>query len=185
MAGFSLGMQYKLADSLTLGAVLRDIAPLQMLSGHAPGIPVQWQMSSDESGYNPVDTDMVMPAVVLGCLYRHHLWGKPLLWASDIDAYLVDGTFTKLDHMEMVIHTGCEWQRWQTFRLRAGIGDIALNRDIGSDPISYWQNFTLKLSLGFGWDPGKWCRGMTVNYSVSTDKIWEGIDQMLDVVYKF
>lgn len=185
IAGFSFGMQYKLTDSLMLGAVLRDIAPLQILSGEAPGIPMQWQLSSAGSTYNPMDTDVVMPTLVIGCLYHHHLLGRPLLVSSDIDAYVVDGKFTKLDHMEMVLHAGCEWQRWQTFRIRAGLGDLAFNRDITSDPVSYWHNFTFKFCAGFGWDPVKLRRGVTVNYSVSTDKVWASIDQMLDFVYKF
>ena len=188
VSGFSLGVQYRLTDSLTLALVVRDIDPLLMLSGSPASINMSWQLSEAGGDYNPTVTDAMMPAFVLGSLLRHHLLGHPLLWSCDIDAYLVDGTWTKLDYMEARIHTGFEWQRWNTFRIRLGLDDLPVNRSMFEAPksgIDYWHDFSCRITGGFGWDLAKLRRGLTLNYSVATDKVWAGIDEMLDVVYRF
>ena len=187
ISGFSLGVQYRATDSLTLAVVVRDIEPLQMLSGQPAGIAMDWQLSQAEGTAAP-ETDYILPAFVLGGVLHHHLLGWPLLWSIDVDGYLVDGTFTKLDRMEARLHTGLEWRRWQTFRIRAGLDDIAINRGMVSAPsdgYDYWRDFSLRITAGFGWDIVRLGKGFTLNYSVATDKVWAGIDQMLDVVYKF
>lgn len=186
VSGFSLGVQYRLTDSLNLGMVFRDVDPLQMLGGNPAGIALNWQLAS--AAYNPTVTDMILPAFVLASMLHHHFMGRPLLWSLDIDGYLVDGTFTKLNQMEAHVHTGVEWQRWQTFRVRAGFDDIVFNRGMVSAPkdgVDYWRDFSLRVTAGFGWDVVKVGKGLTLNYSVTTDKVWAGIDQMLDVVYRF
>jgi hypothetical protein len=188
LSGFSLAVHYRATDSLTLAFVVRNVDVLQVLSGKPAGINFQWQLSQANTDYLPPQTDMILPAFVLGSTLRHHLLSRPLLWSLDIDGYLVDGTFTKLDQMEAHVHTGIEWQRWQTFRIRAGLDDIVFNRSMVSAPkdgIDYWHDFSLRVTAGFGWDVVSLGRGLTLNYSVATDKVWAGIDQMLDVVYKF
>jgi hypothetical protein len=188
VSGFSLGIQYRVTDSLTLAVLVRDIDPLQLLSGKPAGISLQWQLSQTDGNYPATAIDMILPAFVVAGMFRHHLLDRPLLWSMDVDGYLVDGTFTKLDRMEARIHTGLEWRRWQTFRIRAGLDDITLNRDMASAPhdgYDYWRDFSLRITAGFGWDIVKLGRGLTLNYGVATDKVWAGLDQMLDVVYKF
>jgi hypothetical protein len=187
VSGFSLGVQYRLTDSLTLALVVRDVDPLLMLSGSPASINMNWQLTQS-NGDLPTVTDAIMPAFVLGALLHHHLQGFPLLWSCDINGYLVDGTWTKLDYMEARIHTGVEWQRWNSFRIRLGIDDLAFNRSMfeaAHNGIDYWHDFSCRVTGGFGWDLVKVHRGLTLNYSVATDKVWAGIDQMLDVVFKF
>ena len=188
VSGFSLGLQYRATDSLTLAFVVRDVDPLLMLSGSPASITMNWQLTEADGDYNPSVTDAVMPTFVLGALLRHHLLGRPFLWSCDIDGYLVDGTWTKLDYMEARIHTGVEWQRWNTFRVRLGLDDLPVNRSMVEAPsngIDYWHDLSCRVTAGFGWDIVKVHKGLTLNYSVATDKVWAGIDEMLDVVYKF
>jgi hypothetical protein len=195
VGGFSLAAQYKVTDSLMLAVIVRDVNPLQMLTGAPASIAMEWQVSSSleqdyglgDGGFgNPsVITDMVMPVFVLASAFHGRLQGKPLLWTCDLHGYIVDGTFTKLDHMEARLFTGFEWQRWNTFCFRAGLGDLAISRDIASDWGFYSQNFSFKLAAGFGWELAKVRKGLTLNYAVATDKVWAGIDQKLDIVYKF
>jgi len=187
VSGFSLGVQYRATDSLTLAFQVRNIDPLQMLSGKPAAINMQWQLSQPDGNSTP-ETDFILPAFVLATMLRHHLLGSPLLWNLDVDGYLVDGTFTKLDMMEAHLHTGVEWERWRSFRVRAGLDDIVINRGMFSGPhdgYDYWHDFSLRVTAGFGWDIVSLGRGLTLNYSVATDKVWAGIDEMLDVVYKF
>jgi hypothetical protein len=188
ISGFSLGLQYKATDSLTLALVVRDIDPLQLLSGKPAAVRMEWQLAQANGDYPATETDMILPAFVLGSMLHHHLLGSPLLWGIDLEGFPVDGTFTKLDRMEAHLHTGVEWRRWQTFRIRAGLDDIVINRGMFSGPdngYDYWRTFSLRVTAGFGWDIVRLGRGLTLNYSVATDKVWAGIDQMLDVVYKF
>jgi hypothetical protein len=196
VGGFTLAAQYKVTDSLMLAVIVRDVNPLQMLTGSPASIAMEWQVSpSLEQDYGSADaggfgspsviTDMVMPVFVLASAFHGQLQGKPLEWTCDLNGYIVDGTFTKLDHMEAQLSSGFEWQRWNTFCLRAGLGDILISRDITSDWGFYARNFTFKLAAGFGWELSKVRKGLTLNYAVSTDKVWAGIDQKLDIVYKF
>lgn len=195
VGGFSFGVQYKATDSLTLAVAIRDISPLQLLSGAPAGIAMNWQVSPsleqtsgvDQSGFSsPTSlTDMILPGFVLASSYRGIMAGYPLLWDLDINGYAVDGTFTKLNSMEAIFCTGFEWRRWQTFRLRAGIGDITVNRYVGADWNYYWQNFTFSLTAGFGLDLNFIRKGVVLNYALVTDKVWAGVDQKLDLVYRF
>jgi hypothetical protein len=193
VSGFSFGTQYKLTDSLTLAFVLRDINPLQILSGNPAGIEMVWQVSSSQEqggaasgGFDsPTITETVLPAFVLASAFHGAMLQCPLLWTCDLNGYIVDGTFTKLDYMEAHLFTGFEWQRWKTFCIRAGVGDLVLNRDITADWKSYSENFSFKVTAGFGWDLAAVRKGLVLNYALSTDKVWAGIDQKLDIVYKF
>jgi hypothetical protein len=184
VSGFSFGMQYRVSDSVSLGLVLRDVDPLQGLSGKPSSITLNWQLVSPDS-YNTTVTDEILPALVLGVVSKHRLYGKPLRLSCDIEGYLFDGTYTKLDHMEAHVHAGAQWQRWQTFCIRLGINDIVVNRDLYDAPSDYWRDFGFRITGGFGWDVTILKKPMTINYSVATDKVWAGIDQMLDFVYKF
>ena len=192
VGGFSLAAQYRVTDSLTLALAVRDFSPLQILAGAPAGIAMNWQVSSStEQDYGSDEgsptslTDMVLPEFVIASSFHGLLAGYPLVWACDVNGYIVDGTFTRLYKMEAVLFTGVEWQRWNTFRLRAGVGDITINRDITSDWQYYWQNFAFKITAGFGVDLVAIRKGLTLNYALSTDKVWSGIDQKLDIVYGF
>jgi hypothetical protein len=187
IGGFTFGLQYRCTDSLTVAFVIRDVNPLQMLSGKPAGIIMNWQLSS-ASDYSALSTDVILPAFVLGATFRNQLDGYPLLVSCDINGYPVDGTFTKLDYMEARIHAGAEWKRWKTFRIRAGLDDIPVNRSLfakGDDNVDYWRDFTMRVTGGFGWDVVVMHRKMELNYSLATDKVWAGVDQLVDVVYKF
>jgi|WetSurMetagenome_2_1015567.scaffolds.fasta_scaffold00026_17 hypothetical protein len=194
VGGFSLAAQYKITDSLTLAFAVRDISPLQLLTGAPAGIAMNWQVSAsseqdfgdDESGFgNPSITDLVLPEFVVASSYRGMLARYPFTWTCDINGYVVDGSFTRLQSMEAVLFTGLEWRRWQTFRLRAGIGDITFNRYLASDWQYYWQNFMFRITAGFGVDMNAIRKGLTLNYALTTDKVWAGVDQKLDIVYGF
>jgi hypothetical protein len=196
VGGFSLAVRYRLTDSLTLALAVRDVDLLQMLSGAPAGISFDWQVSpSSEQGVSTADasgfgspnslSDLVLPVFVIASAYHGLLAGYPLLWTCDVDGYIVDGSFTKLSEMQAQLFTGFEWRRWKTFCLRAGIGSITVDRDILSDWQSYSQNFALKITAGFGLDLSYLRKGLVLNYALTTDEVWAGVDQKLDVVYGF
>jgi len=76
IGGFSIGIQYKLLDSLQIAFLIKDINPLQVLTGSPASIAMEWQIypsweqdfssgSSLAFGSPYVVTDMIMPSFVL------------------------------------------------------------------------------------------------------------------------
>ena len=86
---------------------------------------------------------------------------------------------------EAVIGTGAEWRRWDNFYLRAGIGDIELNRTIIDGEGRYANESSFQVSAGFAYDLSRVRNDLWLNYGVATDKVWAGIDQQLDITCRF
>lgn len=180
MGGFDFGMQYTVNEKLTYGLVIKNIFT-----------NLQWEFSDrfGDEGLKSTFRDTLPMAMVLGQEMTLKLLGKPFIWNCDIVAYLLNGSFKQLDHSHAVVNNGFEWQRWETFYLRAGIRDITGNRDLFYDSDTYWDTFHCSLSAGFYFDLGNVLendRDMGFNYGVATTKSGTGfVDQQLDFVWKF
>lgn len=71
------------------------------------------------------------------------------------------------------------------FFIRAGLGELLINGDLLRDHDNYLSSFPFKITAGFSLDMQRWRNGVRLNYGVSTDKLWAGIDQQIDVQWNF
>jgi hypothetical protein len=92
---------------------------------------------------------------------------------------------TKLDTVEVRLNTGCEWKEWDSFTLRAGIGDMQLSGKVFTNSKSFADEFSPRFTLGFGADLSKIHKGLIVNYALATDRVWAGVDQKADFSFTF
>jgi hypothetical protein len=111
--------------------------------------------------------------------------GKPFVWTCDINGYMFEGDFKLMDHPSVMFNNGFEWQKWPIFHIRAGIRDICLNGDILRNRSRYADEFTLAVSAGFHLDLSSVTKGLSMNYALSTDKIWAGVENVFDFMYLF
>jgi hypothetical protein len=169
IGSIDIAAAYAVSDVWKIAAVLKNL-----------GAKMEWQM-----GFAPVVEDLPVPNLTLGSNYTSTLANKPLIWVLDAKAYALDGTMKQLDHAELDLCTGAEWRGWDNFRVRAGIGDVPLTSDIFRDAQSYGEGFGIQFTTGFSYKVTKKKGGMWINYAFATDKVWAGVDQMLDVTMAF
>jgi hypothetical protein len=169
----SLAMAYKIANDWTVSAVVKDL-----------GAAMTWNIESYWD-YSNIVEDKPLPSFTLGSSRTGGLLKKPLIWTADLKGYFVDGNLDALDHPEGVFCSGWEWQYWDKVHLRAGVGDILLNGDLLHDRERYFSVFPCRITGGFSLDLKKVHQGFKLNYGISTDKTWAGIDQQLDLKIAF
>jgi hypothetical protein len=184
MGGFDFALRYVPLKNWACAVILQNIDILKVLSGESATIDMDWEVLSDESG-NSAITDKITPVAVFASQYDTRLAGKPFSWTCDIHAYAVDGDFTKLNCMEIRLNNGVEWKRWNTLCLRAGLGDMLLNRNIYNNTDDFWDEFSPRITIGFGADLSKIQRGLKVNYGIATDRTGAGVDQQMGFMYSF
>jgi hypothetical protein len=177
IGGFDFAVRYLLRENWTCAVILQNIDILKTLSGQSASVEINWEMTGE--------TEKIPPSAVLASELQLKLCGYPLLWACDIYAYPVDGDFKKLERMEVRLNNGVEWKRWSAFFLRAGIGDFFLNQDLFSHSSNFWDDAAPRFTLGFGATAPKINKKIRINYGVSTDRVWAGIDQRIDFSYSF
>lgn len=180
VGGFDFALRYAPLDNWSCAAAVRNIDLLKILSGDRPSIDLTWEVGST-GNINASVTERIVPTITVGSSLGLKLDGRPFIWACDVDAYAVDGEFTKLDHMEIRLNNGFEWKRWDVFALRAGLGDVLLNRNVFSN--SY--GLDPRVTLGFGADLSRFKKGLVFNYALATDRVWAGVDQKTDLTLKF
>jgi hypothetical protein len=173
IGAFDLSFSWLVNERWTLAAVASNL-----------GAKLHWEIYSAD-GLSPTVDDPILPAFIAASAFTGSLYGKPLQWNCDVRGYLVDGAWELLDHAEAVVNNGVEWRYWERFYVRAGIGDIAINRDLAAHTRAYFDDFSMRLSAGFSADLARLKPGLRFNYGVSTDKVWAGIDQQLDITYVF
>ena len=173
IGSLDFALSYRWSDKLHLAAVLRDA-----------GATMNWSFSS-YYGYSTPYDDRFTPVIILAGSYAGSLQKKPFIWNLDLRGNLFDGKWNKLDHPQLTVNTGCEWRYWNTIALRAGLGDIALNRYFSKDNEYYRNNFHFRFTGGIAYNLERFRPGLKCNYGFSTDKIWAGIDQQLDITYTF
>lgn len=175
IGSFDFALAYAWSKHLDLAVVLKNV-----------GTTMTWNLSSADSyDYSlPVD-DRVLPSLLLGSALQRTLYGKPLLWKLDMRCSVFDGSWKRLGRPEVALSTGLDWRYWQMVSLRAGVGDLLLNGDIVSDSREYGRTFSCRITAGAAFDLSRMHSGLVCNYGVSTDKVWAGIDQQLDITYTF
>lgn len=171
IGAIDIGLSYKASDKLSLALTARNL-----------GASFTWET---ENGYYISAEDKPLPKITAGAKYDGVLLKKPLLWRADLMGQLFDGEFNKLDRPQAQLCLGWEWQYWETFFIRAGVGDILFNGDMVKDSKEYRDQSSMRISLGCAFDVSKYIKGMKVNYGVSTDKVWAGLDHQLDCIYTF
>jgi hypothetical protein len=170
IGAIDLALLYHMSKSWNLALLCKNL-----------GARMDWQMGD----FSPLVSDRPLPEFVAAASWMTSLTNKPLLWLVDCRGYLFDGEWNRLDRPEAILGTGAEWRRWDNFYVRAGIGSIALNGRLVSDADRYYGEAAFQVTAGFSYDLARVRKGMWLNYGVATDKVWAGIDQQLDVAYRF
>jgi len=175
IGGFSLALRYQPGDRLALALAVRNI-----------GLSMDWDIQSDDYVYYSTRAgDNPPPEVVLGSRFEGKLLGKPFIWTSDIVGYVFDGEWERLPHAEAVLHNGFEWQPWEVFYVRLGLGDLTLNTKLLHEPSEYFDTFTARVTAGFAWDMRQLREGLWLNYGIGSDKVGALFDQTLDITLMF
>jgi hypothetical protein len=173
MGGFDIGARYEATEKLCFGLVVKNLGA---------GITIN---STGDSDYDvPIDSKFP-PVATLASRVTSSLKGKPFIWICDINGYLLSGDFKALDHPSAMLDNGFEWQCLPAFYARAGIGDICINGDMIRNTDRYRDEFTLGLTAGFFLDLSGVIKGLSINYALSSDKIWAGVENVCDFLYVF
>jgi hypothetical protein len=180
VGGFDFALRYLPLANWSCAVVVRNIDLLKILSGNKPGIDLNWEVGSSDN-INASIIERIVPTVTAASSVDMKLDGRPFIWACDIDAYAIDGDFNKLDHMEIRLNNGFEWKRWDVFAIRAGLGDVLLNRTVFSSS----NGLDPRVTLGFGVDLSRVHKGLVLNYAIATDRVWAGVDQKTDLTFRF
>ena len=184
MGGFDFAIRYTPLKNWTVAALLRNIDILKVLSGQSASVEMNWEAVSADQ-YNAAVIDRIAPEALVSSRLDLALAGRPFAWTCDAHAYMIDGDFTRLNYMELRLNNGVEWKRWDSFFLRAGLGDILLNRNIFTNESDYADEFLPRVTLGFGADLSKVQKGLRINYGIATDRAGAGVDQQVDLSYTF
>jgi len=170
-----LALRIKPSTAWSLALLMQNIDIFKVLSGKGVGIDMTFDGGTSDYFITTI-TDRIAPVVTLGSRYDTKLDNRPFAIVGDVNGYIMDGSGTKLDTIEVRLNTGCEWKEWDAFTLRAGIGDILLSARTLQVP---------RFTLGFGADLSKLHKGVTVNYGLATDRVWAGVDQQADFSFTF
>ena len=175
IGAIDLALSYKISKKWSAALIVSNL-----------GASMNWEINSGYSSLvSPVIDDRPLPVFILGNRYEGKLLDKPFVWTMDIKGYIFDGEWNRLGRPEGVINTGWEWRYWEKFYIRAGIGDILINGDLVSETGSYKGNSPARITGGFMLDLSKYRKGMKFNYGISTDKVWAGVEQQLDITLTF
>lgn len=180
VGGFDFALRYVPLKNWSCAVVVRNIDLLKILSGDKPGIDMRWEVGSSDN-INAEIVENIVPTITMSSQVDMKLDGRPFLWVCDVDGYAIDGEFKKLDHMEIRMNNGFEWKRWDLFAIRAGLGDVLLNRNVFSNS----DGLDPRVTLGFGVDLSKVHKGLVLNYAITTDRVWAGIDEQTDLTLRF
>ena len=173
IGSFDFALSYLFSEKITLALLLRDV-----------GNKMDWTFTYGDS-YGVPNDDRALPSLILAGSYRTQLLGKPFLWNCDMRSYFMTGDWKRLERPQVVLFNGWEWRYWKEFAVRLGLGDLLFNGDITSGNGNYRKNFSMRITGGLGIDMSRWRPGLQMNYAISTDKVWAGIDQQIDLTYTF
>jgi len=173
IGAFDLAVTYELSKNLRFAAILKYI-----------GAEMQWDFGSDHSLGRTVQ-DKPLPALHVGSRYETAVLQRPFIWTSDIVGYFFDGDWKRLIYPEAAWNNGAEWRYWETFYVRAGIGDVVVNRNLAKDFDEYAREFSMRISAGLSYNLSRLHENVWLNYGIATDKVWAGVDQQLDLTITF
>jgi len=183
IGGFDFAVRSQVTKNWACAIIFQNIDILKVLSGRSATIEMNWEVGGDN--FNYAIADKIVPVAIFSSQFQCKLYNRPLLWVSDLHTYVFDGDFSKLDRMEVRFNNGFEWKRWDSFFLRAGLGDFLLSQDAFSNSNSFWSNASPRITLGFGAGLSKIQKSLWVNYGIATDRVWAGVDQRIDFSYSF
>jgi hypothetical protein len=173
IGSFDFALSYLYSNSLTLALLLKDV-----------GSRMDWNFTSMYD-YSVPQEDRALPSFILGSSYRTTLANRPFIWNFDLRTFFFTGDWKKLDRPQASLATGWEWHYWKEFTVRAGVGDLLVNGTITDGSGFYRKNFSFRLTGGLGVDLARLKPGLRLNYGFSTDKVWAGLDQQIDIAYSF
>lgn len=173
IGSLDLAFVYQLNRLWTMAAVLKDV-----------GASMNWTVNLNNGNSAQIE-EKGLPSLTLASEYQGRFFDKPLIWTMDLKGYLFDGEFKILERPQGVFSTGFEWRNWEKFYIRAGLGELLINGDLLRDRDSYFSSFPIRITAGFSLDMQRLQNGLRLNYGVSTDKLWAGIDQQIDVQWNF
>ena len=173
IGAIDLALVYKISDRWSVAALLRDV-----------GAGMNWEINAGEYVNSTVE-DRMLPYLILASTLKRELMQRPFIWNIDFRGYIFDGSWERLPRPEAVVNTGWEWRYWEKFYIRAGVADLLINGDLVNDRQTYVDDFSIRLTGGFSLDLEKVKHGLKLNYGISTDKVWAGVDQQLDILLSF
>ena len=159
---------------MNLALVIRDV-----------GAYMDWEIRTNNDYLSSVVEDRPLPSITLGSRYKGTLLDKPLIWNIDLRGYFFDGKWNRLYRPEANLGAGWEWQYWDKFYIRAGIGDFLINGNLISKSEKYLSVFPFRITSGFSFDLSRSRQDLKLNYGIATDKAWAGIDQQIDLSISF
>jgi hypothetical protein len=169
IGAIDIAATYKMTPALTLCASVKNL-----LSRNS------WRIASYDGDFPPIIEETVPPILVFASSHKLTLLERELVWSADAAVYLFDGEGAFIGSPELVIAAGARWKFTDGITLRAGIADIEISGGYG-----YWDSFSPRLALGFSYSLPKLRKGAAFNYAVTTDRIWAGVDQQLDLTVSF
>jgi len=174
IGSFDFALAYKHSEKLNLALVIRDV-----------GAYMDWEIRTSNDYLSSVVEDRPLPSIILGSKYKGTLRDKPLIWNVDLKGYFFDGKWNRLYRPEANLSAGWEWQYWDKFYIRAGIGDFLINGKMISKSEKYLSVFPFRITTGFSFDLSRSRQDLKLNYGIATDKAWAGIDQQIDLSISF
>jgi hypothetical protein len=173
MGGFDFGARFEATDKMSFGLIVKNL-----------GAGITIDTKSDYALDVPLE--LVFPPVATAASrIIYSLCKKPFIWRCDLNGYLIDGKFKAIDHPYAMLNNGVEWQYSPKFYVRAGIKDLRIDGDIVGNTGRYGDTFTMAVSTGFFIDLSSVVKGLSLNYALSTDKIWAGVENVCDFRYVF
>ncbi|MFP4417963.1 MAG: hypothetical protein ACLFSB_11895 [Chitinispirillaceae bacterium] len=173
IGGLDVGLRYAFRPHLSFGAILKNI-----------NAKFNWQFNSGD-GLEETFEESFPVTFVLGSQYTGSLLGYPLVWNSDLNIHPFENGFELASHPTVVWDNGAEWQRWEAFFIRLGLGDIAVSSALYRQSDLYWDTFSPAITAGFFLDLSAHLKNTSLNYAITTDKVWAGVEQQLDFVVSF
>jgi hypothetical protein len=174
IGAIDVAASYKMTPDLTLSASIKNL----LFSRNS------WDIYLG-TGLSPIIDKIIPPVLTLASSHKLKLSERDFTWSANAAIYLMDGNGSYIGRPEMVAAVGASWRFVDDLVLKAGIADLELNGDIYRDFDAYRDGFSPRIAAGFSYHLTRIRHGMFFNYSITTDRIWAGGDQQIDVTVKF
>jgi hypothetical protein len=137
--------------------------------------------------FSPTLDEIVPPVLTLSSSHKLKISERDFTWNAEAAIYLFDGdgSYSYIGRPEMVLAAGASYRFTNDLVLKAGIADLELNGDIYRDFEAYSDGFSPRVALGFSYHLSRIRHGVFINYSITTDRVWAGGDQQIDVTVMF
>ena len=174
IGGFDLSLHLRPAPWLALVAQVRKL-----------GLTMKWEIQTGEYDLNTTSSDAVLPELVAAARVQTAFLERPLYWTVDVVGFLFDPSGGVLGRPQAMLHNGLEWEYWENFALRAGLGEIPLSGRFLDGEGLRSAGFSPRICAGFGAGLERIRPGLALHYAIMSDRVWAGIDQVLDITLEF